>query len=170
MRVEIEIPTKDQTISEAYHVAIAGKGAPWKESCLGEKARDSGVYVIHHGGDIKYVGKTNGPAMSFGIRLRREFQESASGGKHIYPKLVSLTTPPPILVSLFPSATVEKLVRVSGIKLGSHQIIEIFETVLIQAYQPEFQRHHEKRTVAYLKKLGYPRAEDVIAILKKNSG
>ena len=169
MRVEIEIPAKDQIISEACHVAIAGKGAPWKESCLGQGTKESGVYVIHHGGDIKYVGKTNGPAMSFGIRLRREFQESASGGKHIYPKLVSLSTPPPILVSLFPAAAIEKLVQVSGIKLGSHHIIEIFETALIQVYQPEFQRHHEKRTVAYLKKLGYARAEDVIAVLKKKA-
>jgi hypothetical protein len=169
MRVEVEIPTKDQIISEACHVAIAGKGSPWKESCLGQKAKESGVYVIHHGGDIKYVGKTNGPAMSFGIRLRREFQESASGGKHIYPKLVSLTTPPLILVSLFPAAAIEKLVQVSGIKLGNHQIIEIFETVLIQTFEPEFQRHHEKRTVAYLKKLGYTQAEGVIAILKKKT-
>lgn len=126
-----------------------------------------GVYVIHHAGDIKYVGKTNGPAMSLGMRLRREFQESASGGKHIYPKLASLVAPPSIMVSFFPAAAIQELIQVSGMKLGSVQIIEIFEAVLIQAYEPAFQRHHENRTVAYLRKQGYTQAEDLIAKLKK---
>lgn len=105
MRIEIDIPLKEQIMRDCCQVALAGKGVGWKEACLGEKAKEMGVYVIHHGGHIKYVGKTGSPGMSFGIRLRREFQESASGGKHLYPKLASLTIPPAIMVSFFPLST-----------------------------------------------------------------
>jgi hypothetical protein len=73
------------------------------------------------------------------------------------------------MCSFLLAGDVESLVRASGLNLSSHQAIEIFEVLLIQAYQPDFQRHHENRTVAYIKKQGYPQAEDLIAILK-NSG
>jgi hypothetical protein len=71
----------------------------WTESCLSESAKLTGVYVIHHGGSIKYVGKTGSPSMSYGMRLRREFQETASSGKDIYLELALLAVPPEIKVS-----------------------------------------------------------------------
>jgi hypothetical protein len=167
MRLEIEVPPKEQTIREGCEVALATRGAAWTQSCLGIKAKDMGVYVIHHSGNVKYVGKTNGPAMSFGMRLRREFQESAAGGKHVYPQPASLGVPPPIMVSLFPAADIKGLVRATGVNLSDYQAIEIFEAVLIQTYQPDFQRHQEKRTLARIKKLGITtKPEDLIAILK----
>ena len=73
-------------------MAIAIKGVTWKASCLGECAKENGVYIIHHGGSIVYVGKTGSPTMSYGDRLRREFQEGASSGRHIFPKLAALST------------------------------------------------------------------------------
>lgn len=169
MRLEIEIPPKEQIIRNGCRVALAGKGVHWKESCLGEKAKEIGVYVIHHGGDIKYVGKTDSPSMSFGMRLRREFQETASGGKHLYPKLVSLAVPPEIMVSLLSVSDLEGFVRASGVTLGSVQVIEIFETVFIQVYQPEFQRHHLNRVVKHLKKLGVT-SQQLAATINRSPG
>jgi len=166
MRVEIDIPPKEKTVLSGCQVALARKGVVWRESCLGEKAKETGVYVIHHGGTIKYVGKTDGPSMSFGIRLRREFSEGASSGKHVFPKLASLAVPPPIMVSLFSSIEVQDFVHASDLSLSSYQAIEVFETVLIQAYRPEFQRHHINRTEAYVKKLGYTQPDDLKALLK----
>jgi hypothetical protein len=81
MRLTIDIPDPQQAISRACPVPIAIKGVTWKEACLGEHAKESGVYVIHHGEAIRYVGKTGSPGMSFGMRLRREFQQTASGPK-----------------------------------------------------------------------------------------
>jgi hypothetical protein len=105
--------------------------------------------------------------MSFGMRLRREFQESASGGKHIYPKLASLVDPPAIMVSLFSAADIDGFVRSSDLKLNVYQAIDIFEAVLIQAYQPDFQRHYEKQTAAYLKKNGIANPVAVIEAARK---
>lgn len=103
MRLEVEIHTKGQVISAGCEVVVAGEADTWKECCLGQKAKDRGVYVIHHGKNIVYVGKANGPTISFGMRLRREFQATASGLHHIYPMLSSIVVPPPIMVSLFPA-------------------------------------------------------------------
>lgn len=168
MRVEIEIPPKEQTLRDGCQIPLAGKGVTWKQSCLGKKAKDIGVYVIHHGGRIKYVGKTGSPATSFGTRLRREFQEgSASGLKHIHPKLASLASPPPIMVSLFSPAGIEKLVLASELKLNIYEAINIFETVLIQAYRPDFQRHHERQTAVYMEKAGIANPAAVVEAARK---
>jgi hypothetical protein len=101
MRLTIDIPDRELPIAKACPVGIAVKGVKWKASCLADSANETGVYVIHHGGSIMYVGKTGSPTMSFGMRLRREFQETASNGKHIYPKLAALNVSPAIMVSFF---------------------------------------------------------------------
>lgn len=102
MRLTIDIPDPQEAMSHACLVPLAKRGISWRASCLGENAKETGVYVIHHAGSIKYVGKTDAPTMSFAMRLRREFQEAASG-KHIHPKLALLSTPPEIMASFFSS-------------------------------------------------------------------
>ena len=72
------------------------------------------MYVIHHAGVIKYVGNTNGPTISSGERLRRQFQQGASSGKHNYPKLAWLPSPPDIMVSVFSSQTIDELTERLG--------------------------------------------------------
>lgn len=156
MRLTIDIPERETACAKACPVAIAIKGVKWKASCLGDNAKGTGVYVIHHGGTIKYVGKTGSPGMSFGMRLRREFQQTASGNKHIYPKLAALIVPPSIMVSFFSGKEIDKLVVVEGMTLNGFEKTEIFETAAIQVYQPEFQRHHEKRMGEHLKRLRIP--------------
>jgi hypothetical protein len=170
MRLTIDIPDPQQAISQACAVPLAIKGVTWKESCLGKQAKESGVYVIHHGGAIKYVGKTGSPGMSFGMRLRREFQQTASSDRHIYPKLALLTVPPDIMVSFFSGKDIEKLVSAEGMTLNGFQKIEIFETATIHAYHPHFQRHHEKRIGTHLKRLKIPEQarEAMMSILKQS--
>jgi hypothetical protein len=171
MRLTIDIPDREIAIANACSVPLAIRGVTWRESCLGELAKETGVYVIHHGGVIKYVGKTGGPSMSYGTRLRREFQEGAANGKHIYPKLATLTIPPEIMVSFFSGNDIERLVTTDGMTLNSFEKIEVFETAAIHAYQPDFQRHHEKRISNHLRKLKIPEParEAMLAVLKLNS-
>jgi hypothetical protein len=170
MRLTIDIPDPGIAIARACPVPLAIKGVTWRESCLGERAKETGVYVIHHGGAIKYVGKTGSPGMSFGMRLRREFQQTASSDKHIYPKLALLPVPPNIMVSVFSGKDIEKLVITEGMTLNSFEKIEIFETAVIHAYQPDFQRHHEKRLDNRLKKLKIPEQarEAMMSLLKQS--
>jgi hypothetical protein len=169
MRIVIDIPEREIAIAKACPVPLAIKGVKWKESCLGDRAKQTGVYVIHHGGTIKYVGQTGSPSMSFGMRLRREFQQTASSDRHIYPKLALLTVPPDIMVSFFSGEDIEKLVIPEGVTLNGFEKIEIFETAAIHAYQPDFQRHHEKRVGNHLKKLEIPEhaREAMMSILKQ---
>jgi hypothetical protein len=104
------------------------------------------------------------------MRLRREFQETASSGKHIYPKLALLSVPPEIKVSFFSAAEIEKLVVTEELSLNSFEKIEIFETAAIHAYQPEFQRHHDTRMRTHLRKLKIPKAaaEAMLSVFKGN--
>jgi len=74
------------------------------------------------------------------------------------------------MVSLFSAADIDKLVRASDLRLNIYQAIEIFEAVLIQAYQPDFQRHDEKRTAAYMKKMGVANPAAMIEAARKLPG
>lgn len=80
--MKISIPSKSEILTDSISVNTVPKGGSWYQRCLGGLAPEKGVYVIHHGGSIKYIGKTNGESMSFGMRL----QETAAGQKHTYPK------------------------------------------------------------------------------------
>jgi len=144
MRIEIEIPSREALLASSCVVPIAFRGAKWKEACLGNAAKQRGVYLIHHNGQIMYVGKTNSPNMSFGTRLRREFQETASAGKHIYPALAKLNIPPPILVSFLASEAVSNMVRTDGVYLNRYEVVEIMEAALIQVFRPQLQPHQTK--------------------------
>jgi hypothetical protein len=139
MEVEVRVPEKGEALAQGLIVPLARKGTRWAAASLGSHEKDQGVYVVHHDGEVKYVGKTDGPSMYFGMRLRREFQETASQRRHIYPKLEALEVPPDIMVSLFPVEVIRNFIFVDGIGLTDHGLIAIFEAVLIQAYKPEFQ-------------------------------
>lgn len=139
VKIQVQIPSKKKVLAGGSPVPLAPKGVKWSENSLGRYAKDQGVYVIHHGGKIKYVGKTDGPTMSFGVRLRREFQETAAQGRHIYPKLEALRVPPDIRVCFFPVEKVRSLVSASHVQWGDTQRTAVLEVVLIQVYKPEFQ-------------------------------
>lgn len=139
MKVEVRVLEKGEVLAQGLIVPLARKSTRWAAASLGSHAKDQGVCVIHHDGRIKYVGKTDGPSMDFGMRLRREFQETASQRRHIYPKLEALKVPPDIMVSLFPVEVIRNFISVDGIDLTDNGLIAIFEAVLIEVYKPEFQ-------------------------------
>jgi len=140
MKIEIKIPPREMILSGGKVVCLATRGKSWSERQLGDYAKDTGVYVIHHAGSVKYVGKTNRPSMSFGMRLRREFQEKASQRRHIYPKLEKLTVPPPIYVFFFGMRDVCNLVKTEDAKIDDVGKIEIFEQALLHSLKPEWQK------------------------------
>lgn len=150
VRLHVEIPRLDDVLSEGLCVPLAAKGTKWSAKCLGKQGKAVGVYAIHCNGALKYVGKTDGPTMDFSTRLRREFQETAASGKHVYPKLAALINPADITVTLFPQEQVERLVTTEGFTLALWQKIEILETAMIQVLNPEWQRHHVNRVAKFI--------------------
>jgi hypothetical protein len=80
MRISIEVAAKAQIVNVGFTVQVAAGGVRWSKSQLGDYADKSGVYILHTDGRILYVGKTTeGDYGTFGERLRRHFQEKASG-------------------------------------------------------------------------------------------
>ncbi len=137
--ITVEAPPVPDILRRGIPVPIARAGERWSESSLGRYAKLKGVYVIHHAGRIEYVGMTERNAMYFGMRLRREFTESGSGRRHIYPKLEALEVPPEIMVSFFPPDEVRDLVTPIGTAPTDTHLIAVLEAAWIGAYQPEFQ-------------------------------
>lgn len=142
MKLEIEVPPKEVILSDGTELKLAPKGKSWSKKNLGNHKNERGVYIIHHDKKIRYVGKTDGPTMNFGIRLRREFQETASQGKHNYPRLKKLQTPPPIYVCFFNTDDLRELIKttIANFESSDQGIIETMEQVFICAYEPEWQR------------------------------
>ncbi len=81
--ITVLVPDSAQVVRNGIAVAIARRGETRSASPLGGMGKRRGVYVIHQGGRVLYVGKTGGAKMDFATRLRREFQESAAQGRHI---------------------------------------------------------------------------------------
>ena len=139
MKIHITVPSAEEIFHNSVELEVTYKGQQWSESQLGPHAKDTGVYVIHHAGSVKYVGMMEKPRMSFGMRLRREFTEDGSQGRHIFPKLAQLQVPLRIRVSFLGRAELPKLVQCSKGKIDDERLAAIFEQVLIQTLSPEFQ-------------------------------
>jgi hypothetical protein len=153
MKLQIELPEPDEILKQGCPVPIARQKESWSPTCLGKMAKERGVYVIHHAGIILYVGKTDGPAMNFGRRLRAEFRELSSRDRHIYPKLSTLQVLPNIMVHCFTVSDIKKRVKTDGRQFKSFQLIGIFETAMICHLEPSFQQHHIKATAQRIEKI-----------------
>ena len=138
-KMNIFLPEKKELLNNSIAVAVAPEGTSWFQNCLGELASEKGVYVIHHRDDIKYIGKTNGKSMSFGMRLRRHFQEKAAGRNHTYQKLSVLPTPPGIMVKMIPLKEIKKYIQHDIAQVNKLDLIPLFEAALIVSLKPEFQ-------------------------------
>lgn len=139
MQIGFTVPRSQDLLKSACTVPIARRGESWSEACLGAEGKNQGVYVIFHGDKVIYVGKTDGPSMSFGMRLRREFQETAAKGRHIYPTLAALTTPPNIQVAMLSTSQIRSLVSLNGLALTDADLVLPCEAVLIAVYKPVLQ-------------------------------
>lgn len=135
-KIEIFVPKIEEILSRGIPVSLAKRGESWSERQLGEYAKKIGVYVIHHDNKIKYVGKTDEKTMSFGMRLRREFQQSASQNRHLFPKLLGLEIPPEIKVTFFDSEEISKYVKIIDSNISDIGKIRIFEQIMIQLCNP----------------------------------
>jgi hypothetical protein len=90
MQVKLHIPTKAQILSGGFVVRPAKSGESWSKTQLGAYADSRGVYIHHSNGQILYIGKTTGGSYgTFGERLRREFQETASSNSALHQLLCS---------------------------------------------------------------------------------
>ena len=147
MTITIKLPNKEKVLRNSIDVKLASTGMKWSEIDLGDDRKKVGVYVIHHNNRIKYVGKTSGKKMSFGVRLRRHFQEKAAG-KHTYPRLESLHTPPSIQVSLFTLKEIKKYISCSIYEPRPADLIALFESALITSLKPEFQQDNSAYNIA----------------------
>jgi hypothetical protein len=141
LTLHIELPDLDEIFDSGCPVPIARKGDKWQTSCLGKMCKEKGIYVIHHDRRVIYVGKTEGGSMNYGMRLRREFQENAAQGKHIYPKLSSLITPPDIKTTFYPILEIIKRMQFEGQIYRPDQMIGIFEIAMINHLEPQLQQH-----------------------------
>lgn len=139
MAISIEIPEPNSILDRGVAVDLAPRGTTWSELPLGDIRKDKGVYVIHHNHRIRYVGRTSGYSMTFGIRMRRHFQESAAG-HHTYPRLRELVRPPQIQVTMI---NLDEIIDYIDHGLGDHpkssSLIRVFEAALICAFDPDFQ-------------------------------
>lgn len=151
--IEIDLPESSEIVNSGCPVPIARKGEKWNNSCLGEMQNHKGVYVIHHAGKVKYVGKTDGLTMDFATRLRRHFGEVASGNKHTYPKLSTLELPPHIMVRCFSLPEIKERMKFNGVTSEKfNHMVGIFEIAMINHLEPEYQQHAFEAAVKQLTK------------------
>lgn len=91
MEIKVKIPIKADIVYQGFVVATSS-GTTWSKTQLGDYGDKSGVYIHHCDGKILYVGKTtSGKWGTFAERLRREFQEKASGNSDLFKLLLSQT-------------------------------------------------------------------------------
>lgn len=140
MQIQIDIPGKKVILDGGLSVRLAGPHESWSEFQLNEYRHMNGVYVIHHDNRIRYVGETHGPTMTFGDRLRREFNYSAAQGKGLYPKLAKLTVSRDIKVVFYAPKSLAGLFRGTGLNISEIGMIRIAEQAFIAAYDPDFQK------------------------------
>lgn len=139
MQIRVNVPTKAQIISGGFVVGAAPAGESWSSTQLGAYASQRGVYIHHCNGRVLYVGKTTtGDYGTFGERLRREFQEKASGNSHLHRLLCSQTSQ--IRTYCLDLQDLDMMVDPGPMQLDPARKALIMEQVLIGLFEPEGNR------------------------------
>jgi hypothetical protein len=135
MQVRLQIPTKAQILSGGFVVHAAKCGESWSKSQLGAYADSRGVYIHHSNGRILYIGKTTGGDYgTFGERLRREFQETASGKSALHQLLCGQTGE--VRTYCLDLQDLDMMVDQGPMTLSQERKALIMEQVLIGIYEP----------------------------------
>ena len=135
MQVKLQILTKAQILSGGFVVRPAKSGESWSKSQLGDYADKRGVYIHHSNGQILYIGKTTGGSYgTFGERLRREFQETASSNSSLHQMLCSMTNE--IRTFCLDLQDLDMMVDQGSMTLSQERKALIMEQVLIGIYEP----------------------------------
>lgn len=136
MEVRVKIPIKADIVFQGFEISISPAGTTWSKDQLGEYANKSGVYIHHCNGRILYVGKTTiGLWGTFCERLRREFQEKASGNSPLYQLLLAQTKS--IKTYMLDLDDIDMMVDSGSIQLNKERKALIMEQILIGVFQPE---------------------------------
>ena len=134
MQISITVPIKADIVNSGFLVQVAGKGKSWFKSQLGDYADKKGVYIHHSGGKILYIGKaTSGDYGTFGERLRREFQETASSNSPLHKLLKQHYEVRTYLLDL---NDIDMMVNPGPMALTPERKALIMEQVLIGLYEP----------------------------------
>lgn len=136
MEIKVKIPIKADIVFQGFPVTTSPAGTTWKKDQLGDYADKSGVYVHHCDGKILYVGKTTvGQWGTFSERLRREFQEKASGNSLLYRILLSQKQT--IKTFMLDLDDIDMMVDSGSIQLTKERKALIMEQILIGVFLPE---------------------------------
>ncbi len=139
MNISINIPTKAQIVNGGFPVKVAKAGEKWSKGQVGDYADKRGVYIHHSKGKILYVGKTtSGDYGTFGERLRREFQESASSSSVLHQLLAS--QPEPVRTYFLDLSDLDMMVDPGPMTLTPERKALIMEQVRIGIYEPDGNR------------------------------
>ena len=136
MNISITIPTKAQIVNGGFEIKVSKAGTAWSKSQLGDYANRRGVYVHHSHGKILYIGKTTtGDYGTFGERLRREYQEKASGNSSLFKLLASQEAP--VQAYFLDLGDLDMMVNAGPMSLSPERKALIMEQVLIGIYEPD---------------------------------
>jgi len=136
MEIKVRIPIKADIVFQGFPVKISPARTTWTKDQLGDYADKSGVYIHHSDGKILYVGKTtSGQWGTFSERLRREFQEKASGNSSLYQLL--LKQKKSIKTVMFDLNDIDMMVDSGSTQLSQIRKALIMEQVLIGVFEPE---------------------------------
>lgn len=135
MNISLSVPTKAQVISGGFPLSCAGANESWAKSQLGAYGDRSGVYVLHSAGAILYVGKTTtGDFGTFGERLRRHCQFSASQNSRVHQLIVTQTAP--VYAYLLDLEDISMMIDAASMTLSPERKALVMEQVPIGVYQP----------------------------------
>ena len=136
MEVSVKIPSVEDLLGHGLRLAAVKKDCKWDASSLSEKGTSSGIYLHHNGAELLYVGKaTAGRHGVFLERLRREFQEGASGNSDLFKLLFHEGNK--IRTVLLDYESIKQIVIVEGVTISDSQRALILERVLIAAFRPK---------------------------------
>ncbi len=135
MEIKVRVPLKADIVYQGFTIAVAPNPQVWLVSQLGNYSNKSGVYIHHCNGQILYVGKTTtGAYGNFGDRLRRQFQEKASGNSPLYQLLLAQQNP--IKTVIFDLDDIDMMVDSGSVLLPQVRKALIMEQILIGVFEP----------------------------------
>ncbi|MCW7467680.1 hypothetical protein [Leptospira levettii] len=138
MEIKVKIPLKAEIVFQGITISTspADSGVVWKKEQLGDYSDKSGVYIHHSNNKILYIGKTtSGQYENFGERLRREFQERASGDSELYRLLKSQKGI--IKTYFYDLDDLDMMIDSGSIELSKERKALIIEQILIGIFLPE---------------------------------
>ena len=137
MEISFNVPEKQDILSKGESINVSPRGTRWTKDCLGHYADLRGVYVHHSNNEILYIGQTvKGKYGTFGERLRREFQETASQDSNLYQLLEKTQEGHQIKTACYDLDKIDGLITDSSNRLSKENKALIFEELMIGIFQP----------------------------------